>query len=133
MNMEKRLGCIIFLVGLFGIFCNQYGMQSGLQPESLVKSILDNCRLQFSDIPSDQAIELRDQIGKVGYARRFGNNIVIQFVAPEAFEKSPDMACGPCALASAIILVIIIRFSQFGIMEPLIKNAKKFYDILLGK
>jgi branched-chain amino acid transport system permease protein len=33
----------------------------------------------------------------------------------------------------AIILVIIIRFSQFGIMEPLIKNAKKFYDILLGK
>lgn len=36
-------------------------------------------------------------------------------------------------VAFAIILVIIIRFSQHGILEPIIKNTKKFWDILLGK
>lgn len=36
-------------------------------------------------------------------------------------------------VAFAIILLLIIRFSEFGILEPLIKNTKKFYDILLGK
>jgi len=36
-------------------------------------------------------------------------------------------------VAFAIILVLIIRFSQHGIFEPIIKNAKKLWDILLGK
>lgn len=36
-------------------------------------------------------------------------------------------------VAFAIILLLIIRFSEFGIFEPMIKNARKLWDILLGK